>query len=96
MISISDGMIGAEMVKKDDYQKKLSELDDLMHPAESHDEYGVVDNKGRIKIPEEYIWNMNLQGGERVKIRKSANGLEIYKEQNKTSDLSGQYAILEC
>jgi len=80
VISISDGMIGSEMLKKEDYQKRLSELDDIVQPAESHEEYAVIDNKGRIKIPEEYIENMKLRGGERVKIRKSAEGLEIYKE----------------
>ncbi|NLG88096.1 MAG: ABC transporter ATP-binding protein [Clostridiaceae bacterium] len=79
VISISDGMIGSEMLKKEDYRKRLSELDDNAQPAESHDEYAVIDNKGRIKIPEEYIEDMNLRGGERVKIRKSAGGLEIYK-----------------
>jgi ABC-type lipoprotein export system ATPase subunit len=79
VISISDGMIGSEMLKKEDYQKRLSELDNIAQPAESHEEYAVIDNKGRIKIPEEYIENMKLRGGERVKIRKSADGLEIYK-----------------
>lgn len=79
VISISDGMIGSEMLKKEDYQKRLSELDNIAQPAESHEEYAVIDNKGRIKIPEEYIENMKLRGGERVKIRKSAYGLEIYK-----------------
>jgi len=79
VISISDGMIGSEMLKKEDYQKRLSELDDIAQPAESHEEYAVIDNKGRIKIPEEYIENMKLRGGERIKIRKSAGGFEIYK-----------------
>jgi ABC-type lipoprotein export system ATPase subunit len=79
VISISDGMIGSEMLKKEDYQKRLSELDDITQPTESHEEYAVIDNKGRIKIPEEYIEKMKLRGGERIKIRKSAEGFEIYK-----------------
>jgi len=79
VISISDGMIGSEMVKRDDYQKKLSELCDIAHPSESHDEYAVIDNKGRIKIPEEYISQLKLKGGERLKIRKSADGIEVYR-----------------
>jgi len=80
VISISDGMIGSEMLRKEDYRKKLSQLDDMDSPHESHDEFAVMDNKGRIKIPEEYIGNMKLRGGERVKIRKSASGFEIYRE----------------
>ncbi len=79
VISISDGMIGSEMLKKDDYKKKLSELNDVNG---SHEEFGVIDNKGRIKIPEEYIGSMKIKGGERVKIRKSAEGFEIYKDAN--------------
>lgn len=80
VISISDGMIGSEMVKREDYRKKLSEMDDVDNPDESHDEFAVMDNKGRIKIPEEYIQVMKMRGGERVKIRKSAAGFEIYRE----------------
>jgi AbrB family looped-hinge helix DNA binding protein len=39
----------------------------------------VIDNKGRIKIPEEYISQLKLKGGERLKIRKSADGIEVYR-----------------
>ena len=79
VIAISDGMIGSEMLKKDDYKKKLSELNDVNG---SHEEFGVIDNKGRIKFPEEYIGSMKIKGGERVRIRKSAEGFEIYKDAN--------------
>ena len=67
------------MVKKEDYQRKLSELGDMANPSQSHDEFAVVDNKGRIKIPEEYLAQLKLSGGERLKIRKSAGGIEVYK-----------------
>lgn len=83
VISISDGMIGSEMVKKEDYQKKLSELDDGIGTNGSHEEYAVIDNKGRIKIPEEFISKMHIHGGERVKIRKSTAGFEVYNEASK-------------
>ena len=80
VIYIRDGMIGSEMVKREDYRKKLSELDDMAHPANSHDEFAVIDNKGRIKIPEEILANMELKGGERIKIRKILDGFEVCKE----------------
>ena len=57
----------------------MTELGDMANPSESHDEFAVVDNKGRIKIPEEYIAQLKLSGGERLKIRKSAGGIEVYK-----------------
>ncbi len=77
VISISDGMISSEMLRKENYAKKLQELE---HKREDHDEYSVIDKKGRIKIPDEYIEELKLTGNQRVKIRKSSNGIEIYKD----------------
>jgi len=45
-----------------------------------HEEYAVVDRKGRIRIPEEYIEELKLNDNQRVKIRKINNGIGIYKE----------------
>ena len=77
VVSISDGMIGSEMLRKENYAEKLQELG---HIGNNHDEYSVIDKKGRIRIPEQYIEDLNLTDNQRVKIRKSSNGVEIYKE----------------
>lgn len=80
VVSISDGMIGSEMIRKDNYARKLSELDDITYGEDSHDEFTVVDKKGRIKIPEEYLADIDLSGGQKLKVRKSDGGFEIYRE----------------
>jgi len=80
VVAISDGMIGSEMIKKQDYANRLSKLNNVDENEESHDEFAVVDNKGRIKIPETYLSSVQIKGGDRVKVRKSDRGFEIYKE----------------
>jgi ABC-type lipoprotein export system ATPase subunit len=77
VVSISDGMIGSEMLRKENYAQKLHELE---HMVDNHEEYSVIDRKGRIRIPEQYLEDLNLTDHQRVKIRKTSNGFEIYKE----------------
>lgn len=77
MISISDGMIGSEMLRKGNYAQKIQDID---HNRKHHEEYAVIDKKGRVKIPDEYVEDMKMTDNQRVKIRKSSNGIEIYKE----------------
>ena len=78
VVSISDGMISNEMLRKESYAQRIKELG---VNSEHHDEYAVVDGKGRLRIPEEYIEELKITGNQRVKIRKSSNGIEIYKEE---------------
>ncbi|NLD46653.1 MAG: ATP-binding cassette domain-containing protein, partial [Clostridiaceae bacterium] len=77
VISISDGMIGSETLRSGNYVQKLMELG---HHGGNHDEYAVIDRKGRVKIPEEYLEELKLTDGQRVKIRKSIGGIELYKD----------------
>lgn len=77
VVAISDGMISSEMLRKENYAQRIKELGD---DHEHHDKYAVVDRKGRIRIPEEYIEELKLNDNQRVKIRKIDNGIEIYKE----------------
>lgn len=82
VISISDGMIGSEMIMKQDYKHKLDEMGGVTthNHDESHDLYAVIDNKGRVRIPENFLGELQLKGGDRVKIQKSAQGFEVYQE----------------
>ena len=52
-----------------------SELDE-----KSHDEYTIVDKKGRIKIPEELLLSLDIAGGEKLMVKKNESGIEIKKE----------------
>ncbi len=80
VVAISDGMIGSEMVIKQDYSKKLSEIGVYEEKSETHDEYAVVDKKGRIKIPEDILSYMSVNSGGKLKVKKSDEGFLIYRE----------------
>jgi ABC-type methionine transport system ATPase subunit len=79
VVSISDGMISSEMHKKEDYLKKFSELDGTIDINDSHKVYTIVDKKGRVKIPEEYITDLKLSGGDKIEVLKSEKGIELFK-----------------
>jgi ABC-type lipoprotein export system ATPase subunit len=76
VVAISDGMISSEMLQKEDYAQRIKEIGSNI---DHHDEYAVIDRKGRIRIPEEFIEELKLTDNQRVKIRKVGNGIEIYK-----------------
>lgn len=82
VISINDGMIGSELHKKaytyeafSDEQKDITLLD----AKKSHDEYVIVDKKGRMKIPESIFDDMELTGGEHLQVHKSEDGFTVIK-----------------
>jgi len=75
VISISDGMIGSEMIKKETYRDKLQEIGEVIIHQESHENFAILDSKGRIRIPEEFIAEFNLRSGDRIHISKENLGL---------------------
>lgn len=77
VVAISDGMISSEILRKENYAQRIK---DIGSEFEQHDEYAVLDGKGRLRIPEKYMEELNLKGNQRVKIRKSDRGIEIYRE----------------
>jgi len=79
VISICDGMIGSEILRNEDYAQKLSEFDGQLMPG-AHDEYAIVDRKGRIRIPDHFLSSMNIKEGGKIKIRESGSGIELYSE----------------
>jgi ABC-type lipoprotein export system ATPase subunit len=82
VVAISDGMIGSEMLRKADYAGRLSQINEPEQATESHDEFVVVDKKGRVKIPDNIIAMMNIGGGQRLKVRQTEAGFEIYNGED--------------
>jgi ABC-type lipoprotein export system ATPase subunit len=82
VVAISDGMIGSEMLRKADYAGRLSQINEPEQATESHDEFVVVDKKGRVKIPDNIITMMNIGGGQRLKVRQTEAGFEIYNGED--------------
>lgn len=82
VVAISDGMIGSEMLRKADYAGRLSQINEPEQATKSHDEFVVVDKKGRVKIPDNIITMMNIGGGQRLKVRQTEAGFEIYNGED--------------
>lgn len=82
VVAISDGMIGSEMLRKADYAGRLSQINEPEQTTKSHDEFVVVDKKGRVKIPDNIITMMNIGGGQRLKVRQTEAGFEIYNGED--------------
>jgi ABC-type lipoprotein export system ATPase subunit len=80
VVSISDGMIGSEMIRKSDYASRLSKIGEFHSTRESHDEFVVADKKGRIKIPDNILAQFNIEGGQKLKVRQTDKGFEIYRD----------------
>lgn len=78
VVAISDGMIGSEMVRRADYAGQLSRIEEAESASESHDEFVVIDKKGRIKIPDEMLAGLNTGGGNKLKVRTTDSGIEVY------------------
>lgn len=82
VISINDGMIGSELHKKaytyDDINDEDKDIT-LLDAKKSHDEFVIVDKKGRMKIPENIFDSMELLGGEHLQVHKNDEGFIVKK-----------------
>lgn len=82
VISINDGMIGSELHKKaysyDDLKDEEKDIT-LLDAKKSHDEFVIVDKKGRMKIPESIFDEMGLKGGEHLLVHKDEDGFIVKK-----------------
>ena len=80
VISINDGMIGSEMVKVGDLPTGF-ETDDPYDTSQTHDEFSIVDRKGRMKIPEDLMKQLHIEGGEKIRVEKTRDGFEVKMEK---------------
>ena len=83
VISINDGMIGSELHKKIYTYEDMNEKNiSLLDAKKSHDEFVILDKKGRMKIPETIYDEMNLVGGQHLQVYKDQDGFSV-KKRNK-------------
>lgn len=80
VIAINDGMIGSEMVKVDDLPSGFG--DDPYDTSQTHDEFSIVDKKGRMKIPDDLMKQLGIEGGEKVRVEKTEDGFEVKIEKS--------------
>lgn len=78
VVSIHDGMIDSELIAKEHYKEKLTVMGEITHAQEeSHQLYAIIDQKGRIKLPEHVLAHLKKEGTSRVVLEPHEKGLII-------------------
>jgi len=78
VVSIRDGKISTELLRKTSYAEALANLSPGLEEEESHVELAVIDNNGRIHIPEEYLSALNINGQSKLKVELEAERIVLY------------------
>lgn len=82
VVSIRDGRTSSEVLRRRSYAEQLSEIGDTLAVAPeeaTHDELSVLDRVGRLQLPREYIDNLGIKGGDRVRVELDEEKISIYK-----------------
>lgn len=69
VVAIRDGWASSEFIRKTSYAEELEHLKGKMENVEhTHEELAVLDRKGRLQLPEDYIKGLNLNGNGKLKV----------------------------
>jgi ABC-type lipoprotein export system ATPase subunit len=82
VIAINDGMIGSELHKKKTHEDSIDQESrdvTMMDTKKSHEEFVIIDRKGRMKVPEGIFDSLNLKGGEHMIVDKKEDGFTVSK-----------------
>ena len=66
VVAIRDGKTSTELVRRQGALKSFGELSDQEQTA--HEELTVLDRAGRLQIPKEYLEELGLRGGDKVRV----------------------------
>lgn len=66
VVSIRDGWASTEFVKKKSYKEELERLKGGIE--DTHDELSVIDRRGRLQIPDDFLHKLKLQGNSRIRV----------------------------
>ncbi len=87
VVAIRDGRTSSEIVRRRSYSEDLEEMrktqDDAQLADEEdedfvHEELVVLDRSGRLQLPKDYMEDMGLKGGDRVKVELDENEKRLY------------------
>ncbi|MGH4123396.1 MAG: ATP-binding cassette domain-containing protein [Clostridium sp.] len=81
VVSIRDGKISSEILRKSSYAETLANLSTGLKKDESHVELAVIDKNGRIHIPEEYLDALNISGLDKLKVELDEDRIVLYRCQ---------------
>lgn len=72
--AIRDGKISSEMIMKQTYKDRLSEITAFTDAGEVQDEYVILDRAGRVQIPRDVLEQLGIQGN---RLRMDVKGESI-------------------
>ena len=86
VVAIRDGRTSSEMIRKKSYREELAELE-RQDEEDTHEEYAVMDQAGRIQVPPHILEALGKSGADRVKLSLEHNRVVL---QFPDTDASGQ------
>lgn len=87
VVAIRDGRTSSEIVRRRSYKEDLAELDAQSEAVKTeaendedftHEELVVLDRAGRLQLPKDYMDQMGLHGGDRVKVELDGEEKKLY------------------
>lgn len=81
VVTISDGRIGTEFIRREEIDVNSDEMMNATagHDSGSHIEYGFIDGRRRLFIPENYLSQVGLKEKSKVGIEVKDGKLELFK-----------------
>ncbi|MBQ9946771.1 MAG: ATP-binding cassette domain-containing protein [Oscillospiraceae bacterium] len=77
VVAIRDGKTSTELVRKTSALKSFGELSEEAAEA-GHEELSVLDRAGRLQIPKEYLEELGIKGGDKVRVELEDGRICIY------------------
>lgn len=73
VVAIRDGRTSSEIVRKKSYAQELDEMGNIVESSEeeaedTHEELVVLDRSGRLQLPKDYMEQLGIKGGDKVKV----------------------------
>lgn len=87
VVAIRDGRTSSEIVRRRSYKEDLAELDAQSEAVKTeaendedftHEELVVLDRAGRLQLPKDYMDQMGLHGGDKVKVELDGEEKKLY------------------
>ncbi|MBQ8195032.1 MAG: ATP-binding cassette domain-containing protein [Oscillospiraceae bacterium] len=77
VVSIRDGKTSSELVRKSSVMKSFGQLTEEAAEA-GHEELAVLDRAGRLQIPKDYLEELGIKGGDKVRVELEDGRICIY------------------
>lgn len=78
VVAIRDGKTSTEMLRKTSQLRSFGELSEEAQEEAAHEEVSVLDRAGRLQIPKEYLEELGLKGGDKVRVELEEDRISIY------------------